>query len=98
MPPASDFRLSRALECVTRCAVELPINCKVPIGRKTNQQHWDVLHISREQVVFELMPDAWGRLLISMTNVSAPSPFGGARWRTVLQRSERPLNVTTDGR
>lgn len=46
------------------------MNKKVPLGRRSNNQHLNNLHISREQVVFELKPDKWGRILICMTNVS----------------------------
>jgi hypothetical protein len=49
-------------------AVELPIGTKVSLGRKTSA-HLNNLHISREQVHFELKPDLAGRILICMTNV-----------------------------
>jgi hypothetical protein len=42
----------------------------VSLGRRSSA-HLNNLHISREQVVFELKPDASGRILICMTNVSA---------------------------
>jgi hypothetical protein len=51
-------------------AVELPPNTRVPLGRRNNNIHLNNLHISREQVAFELKPDQWGRTLICMTNVS----------------------------
>jgi hypothetical protein len=41
----------------------------VVLGRKSHNAHLNNLHISREQAVFELKPDAEGRLLICMTNV-----------------------------
>jgi len=51
--------------------VELPTNRKVSLGRRSNNAHLNNLHISREQVVFELKPDKEGRILICMTNVRA---------------------------
>ena len=42
---------------------------RVSVGRRSNTS-LNNLHISREQVVFELKPDDEGRILICMTNVS----------------------------
>lgn len=47
----------------------MPINQQVTIGRKTIPSANGNLHISREQVLLELKPDAMGRILICMTNV-----------------------------
>jgi hypothetical protein len=49
--------------------MDVPIGVKVVLGRRT-APHLNNLHISREQVVIELKPDASGRILICMTNVS----------------------------
>ena len=42
---------------------------RVSLGRRSNPSLNNNLHISREQVVFELKPDDEGRILICMTNV-----------------------------
>lgn len=47
--------------------VEVPIGAKVVLGRRSVPS-LNNLHISREQVVFELKPDATGAILICMTN------------------------------
>jgi hypothetical protein len=49
---------------------------KVPLGRRSNAA-LDNLHIAREQVVFELKPDAEGKILICMTNVGAAAGRAG---------------------
>lgn len=56
-------------------SVEVTVGSKVSLGRRASP-HLQNLHISREQVVIELKPDASGRTLICMTNVRAylPSP------------------------
>ena len=40
----------------------------MPLGRRSDNVHLNNLHISREQVAFELKPDAFGKILICMTN------------------------------
>ena len=49
-------------------SVEVTVGSKVSLGRRASP-HLQNLHISREQVVIELKPDASGRTLICMTNV-----------------------------
>ena len=49
-------------------ARELPVGERVAVGRRSHPQLVN-LHISREQVCFELKPDVDGRILICMTNV-----------------------------
>lgn len=61
-------RLPRPLPLASPTAVELPIGTKVSLGRRTSP-HLNNLHISREQVNFELKPDVSGHILICMTNV-----------------------------
>lgn len=54
-------------------AVELPVGIRTIVGRKAFPS-LNNLHISRDQVVFELKPDAEGKLLVSMANVSILFP------------------------
>ncbi len=55
------------------------MSTKITVGRKSNPAQQSNLHISREQTVIEVKPDAHGRVLISMTNVSITQ-----YWRPVL--------------
>ena len=47
---------------------------RVVIGRRSNPEMLDSLHISRNQVAFDLCLDSAGRTLICMTTVRAPLP------------------------
>ena len=62
-------------------ARELPVGERVPVGRRSHAA-LNNLHISREQVCFELKRDIDGRILICMTNVrrqrSLPPPARAA--------------------
>jgi len=49
--------------------VELPIDERVTIGRRSHPS-LNNLHISRDQVYFDLKRDNGGKILICMTNVS----------------------------
>ena len=51
-------------------AVLLSYGQRVVIGRRSNPDMLDSLHISRNQVAFDLCLDSEGRTLICMTTVS----------------------------
>ena len=60
--------------------IELALGEKVPIGRRSSPVALNSLHISREQVVFQMLEDAVdGRILIKMDNVRASAGAPRAR-------------------